>query len=100
MGRYDDDFSVFEEKRDRDMARERIERTERNYGKKPVHKVVYALLAIFLGWLGIHKFYAGKPVQGILYILFCWTYIPGIIAFIEGILALLKHSGPDDIIYL
>ena len=26
MGRYDDDFSVFEEKRDRDMARERIER--------------------------------------------------------------------------
>ena len=46
MGRYDDDFSVFEEKRDRDMARERIERTERNYGKKPVHKVVYALLAV------------------------------------------------------
>ena len=97
MGKYDDDFSVFEEKRDRDMARER---TERNYGKKPVHKVVYALLAIFLGWLGIHKFYAGKPVQGVLYILFCWTYIPGIIGFIEGIAALLKNSGPDDIIYL
>ena len=37
MGRYDDDFSVFEEKRDRDMARERIERTERNYGIYPVH---------------------------------------------------------------
>ncbi|MDR2879496.1 MAG: TM2 domain-containing protein [Fusobacteriales bacterium] len=97
MGRYDDDFSVFEEKRDRDMERERI---NRNYGKKPVHKVVYALLAIFLGSLGIHKFYAGKPVQGVLYILFCWTYIPGIIGFIEGIVVLLKNTGPSDIIYL
>ena len=97
MGRYDDDFSVFEEKWDKEVEREK---TERNYGKKPVHKVVYALLAIFLGWLGIHKFYAGKPVQGVLYILFCWTYIPGIIGFIEGIVALTKHSGPDDIIYL
>ena len=63
-------------------------------------KWVSFFLCLFFGVLGIHKFYAGKPVQGVLYILFCWTYIPGIIAFIEGILALLKHSGPDDIIYL
>ena len=97
MGKYDDDFSVFEEKRDRDMARERA---ERNYGKRAVHKVVYALLAIFLGWLGIHKFYAGKPVQGIIYILFSWTGIPAIIAFIEGIVALLKESDVYGNIYL
>ena len=100
MGRYDDDFSVFEEKRDRDMARERIERTERNYGKKPVHKVVYALLAIFLGWLGIHKFYAGKPVQGVLCILFCWTYIPAVISFIEGILAIFNPADSQGNIYI
>ena len=91
MGRYDDDFSVFEEKR---------ERIDVNYGKRAVHKVVYALLAIFLGWLGIHKFYAGKPVQGIIYILFSWTGIPAIIAFIEGIVALLKESDVYGNIYL
>ena len=59
-----------------------------------------ALLAIFLGWLGIHKFYAGKPVQGIIYILFSWTGIPSIIAFIEGIVALLKDSDAYGNIYL
>ncbi len=52
-------------------------------------KTVAALLAIFLGSFGIHKFYLGQSMQGILYLLFCWTGIPGIIAFIEGILYLL-----------
>ncbi len=55
-------------------------------------KVVAGLLAIFLGAFGIHKFYLGKPWQGILYLLFCWTYIPGIIGFIEGIVYLLSNE--------
>ena len=38
-----------------------------------VNKVIYILLAVFLGSFGIHKFYAGKPIQGLLHILFCWT---------------------------
>jgi TM2 domain-containing membrane protein YozV len=50
------------------------------------NKVVAGLLAIFLGGLGIHKFYLGKPVSGILYLIFFWTFIPAIIAFIEGII--------------
>jgi TM2 domain-containing membrane protein YozV len=41
------------------------------------------LLALFLGGLGAHKFYMGETGLGILYILFCWTYIPSIIAFFE-----------------
>ncbi len=48
-------------------------------------KVVAGLLGIFLGGLGVHKFYLGKPVQGVLYILFSWTFIPEIIGFFEGI---------------
>lgn len=51
-------------------------------------KVVAGLLAIFLGGLGIHKFYLGKIWMGILYILFCWTYIPSLIGLIEGIIYL------------
>lgn len=52
------------------------------------NKVVAGLLGIFIGGLGIHKFYLGKIGQGILYILFCWTYIPVVIGFIEGIVYL------------
>ncbi|MCV5990326.1 NINE protein, partial [Escherichia coli] len=39
--------------------------------------------AFFLGGLGAHKFYLGKVGQGFLYLIFCWTFIPAIVAFIE-----------------
>lgn len=48
-------------------------------------KVVAGVLGILLGGLGIHKFYMGKIGMGILYLVFCWTYIPAFIGFIEGI---------------
>lgn len=49
--------------------------------KNPTTAVVLALL---LGGLGAHKFYLGQTGMGILYLLFCWTYIPTIVAFIEA----------------
>ena len=51
-------------------------------------KVVAGILALLLGGLGIHKFYLGKIGMGILYLLFCWTGIPAIIGFIEGLIYL------------
>jgi len=51
-------------------------------------KTVAALLAFFLGGLGVHKFYLGSPGLGILYLIFCWTFIPAIIALIETIMFL------------
>lgn len=59
-----------------------------------VNKIAYVLLAFFFGYIGIHKFYAGHIFLGILYLLFCWTFIPGLIAFIEAIIALCKQ---DDV---
>lgn len=44
-----------------------------------------ALLAIFLGGFGAHKFYLDRPIQGILYLLFCWTFIPAVIGVLEGL---------------
>jgi TM2 domain-containing membrane protein YozV len=41
------------------------------------------LLCFFLGGMGIHKFYLGRNTAGIIYLVFCWTFIPGIIAFFE-----------------
>jgi len=51
-------------------------------------RIAAALFALLLGGLGIHKFYLGRIWQGVLYLLFCWTFIPALIGFIEGILYL------------
>lgn len=51
-------------------------------------RIVAFLLAWFIGGIGGHKFYLGRGGQGILYLLFFWTFIPAIIAFVEGIVYL------------
>ena len=53
-----------------------------------------ALFALFLGGLGAHKFYLGNPGLGVVYLLLCWTFIPSVVAFIEGI-TLLSMSDQD-----
>ena len=50
------------------------------------NQFVTGLLAFLFGGIGLHKFYLGRVGQGLLYLLFCWTGIPSIIGFIEGIL--------------
>lgn len=60
------------------------------------NRISAALLAIFLGSFGIHKFYLGRPVQGIIYLLFFWSFLPGLIGFIEGILYLLMSDRSFD----
>ena len=49
------------------------------------NKTTAGLLALFLGGIGIHKFYLGKPLAVFIYLLFCWTYIPSLIALIEAL---------------
>lgn len=48
-------------------------------------KTTAALLAFFLGGLGIHRFYLNQAGLGILYLVFSWTFIPLFIAFIDFI---------------
>ena len=56
------------------------------------NKIVAALLAFFVGSFGIHKFYLGEGGAGLLYLLFCWTFIPGILAFFDFIFILLMSD--------
>ncbi|MBU1427161.1 MAG: TM2 domain-containing protein [Gammaproteobacteria bacterium] len=51
-------------------------------------RIAAALFAFFLGGFGAHKFYLGQIGLGILYLVFFWTFIPAIVAFIEFILLL------------
>ena len=39
-----------------------------------VNKTLYVLCALFLGGVGIHKFYADKVGQGVLHLVFLDTY--------------------------
>lgn len=60
---------------------------QRPYGSEGSGKSrpVAALLAFILGGIGIHKFYLGKTVLGVIYLIFFWTGIPALIAWVEGI---------------
>lgn len=59
-------------------------------------KTVAAILAFFLGGFGIHQFYLGNNSKAILYLIFFWTIIPAIIAFIDGILLLTMSTAEFD----
>lgn len=70
----------------------------------PVNKPLLLIITFFLGFLGGHKFYLGKPWLGITFLLLCWTGIPGVIALIEFIIYALtsterlqeKYSGSSS----
>ena len=80
-------------------------------GKSGKEKIAAGLLAIFLGTLGIHKFYLGGKNQktaGIIMLVitlvgFCFLFIGpivmGNIAFIEGIIYLTKDDAEFDATY-
>jgi TM2 domain-containing membrane protein YozV len=50
------------------------------------------VLALFLGGLGIHKFYLGKIGLGFLYLIFCWTFIPAILGVIDAIILATRNE--------
>ena len=55
-------------------------------------RIAAALFAFFLGGFGVHKFYLGKVGMGLLYLIFFWTLIPAVVAFIEFILLLVMSD--------
>ncbi len=64
------------------------------YGGKS--RTTALVICFFLGGLGGHKFYLGQVGLGFLYLIFCWTWIPSIIAFIEFIMMLCMSERDFD----
>lgn len=62
-------------------------------------RITAALLAIFLGGLGIHKFYLGQSGVGIIYLLFCWTLIPSLLALIDFIVLITMSDSSFNQMY-
>ena len=62
-----------------------------------VNKYIYgSIILIFGGPIGLHKFYAKKYLAGILYLVFCWTFIPALIAlFYDLPIALFKRADEN-----
>jgi len=52
----------------------------------PKSRSLAIVLALFLGGLGIHKLYLNKPGWGVIYLIFCWTFIPAILGLLEAII--------------
>lgn len=53
--------------------------------KEQKSRGVATLLSLLLGGIGAHKFYLDKPGVGLLYLLFCWTFLPAVFGLIEAI---------------
>jgi hypothetical protein len=51
---------------------------------KPRNRMVAGVLALFLGGLGVHRFYLGQW-WGVFYLLLCWTGLPMMVALAEAI---------------
>jgi hypothetical protein len=56
------------------------------------NRSVAIALAWTLGGLGIHKFYLRKPGDGVASLLFCWTFIPALLALVDGF----QYLSMDD----
>ena len=63
--------------------------------RKP-NKIVYILLAVFLGAYGIHSFYAGNKKKGLIQLVLCFTGIGAVVsviwAFIDIVRAVTKGA--------
>lgn len=62
-------------------------------------RMTCALVAIFLGWLGVHKFMLGQTTPGIITIVACCG-AGGWIGVIEGIIYLMKTDEEFHQIYV
>jgi TM2 domain-containing membrane protein YozV len=68
-------------------------------GKMVKDKTVAVVLAFFVGGFGIHKFYLGNNLAGVLYLLFSGTLIPLVLGFFDFLGLLLMSEQAFQVQY-
>ena len=59
-------------------------------------KMLALVLAFFLGGFGAHKFYLGRTSSGIIYLLFCWSGVPVLLAVCDIVRIAYMDQGEFD----
>jgi TM2 domain-containing membrane protein YozV len=68
-------------------------------GGRGKQKVVAGILALFLGALGVHHFYLGSTMAGVICLLSNFLCLGGIFALVEGIMLLVMNDAEFDARY-
>ncbi len=63
------------------------------------NKFLALAITFFAGGFGLHKFYLGEKITGILYLLFFWTFIPSVLAVFDFIGLILISDNNFNIKY-
>ena len=71
-----------------------LRRQEQSTTRPANHRKVAIVLAVFLGWLGAHRFYVGQIGMGLLFLLICYFFTP--LAFLLGLVDALRYAFTDD----
>ncbi|MBD1869917.1 NINE protein [Oculatella sp. FACHB-28] len=58
--------------------------------------VALAFAGMVMPVSGLHKFYLGQPIWGVLYLLLSWTPIPKVASVIEGVWYLAQNQDDFD----
>lgn len=67
--------------------------------KTRIKAIICSALSLFLGGIGIQKFYLGQNKRGILYVLFFWTGIPYLFCIIDLLRFIFMNNKQFDIKY-
>lgn len=67
-------------------------------GGRGKNKIVAGLLALFLGYLGVHHFYLGSTMAGVVTIVACCGF-SGLLPFVEAIMIFLMSDADFDAKY-
>jgi TM2 domain-containing membrane protein YozV len=69
-------------------------------GDRGKNKVVAGVLALLLGWLGVHHFYLGSTGAGIIDLLLsCFVGFGWVVAAVEGVMLLVMDDAEFDARY-
>jgi TM2 domain-containing membrane protein YozV len=56
------------------------------------------VLCLLFGGIGVHHFYLGHTILGVLSIVFCWTWVPLILSLIQCLFIVFQVSSKNETI--